>query len=676
MINRGLCWNSGRVREILLIAVMSLYAVQSSANVPLDDQRALFREAVTDAREGRVNEATAAITALGDYPLVPYLQLELFKAKLFALSHDEAKAQLNEHANSIVGSYMERAWVTRLVRNRNWEAFLQFTGSTPPGGLQCEYITALRATGRDADADRFTRKLWNTGYSLPERCDTVLANWLYRLSTEQKETVHWTRARLALQQGQSGLAEYLLRDIQKAELARDILTKPDLLYQKGHVLEVNDFNRLLVIHTLQRLAAKDFQASNTLWHQLNLRFQFTAKENYALRDRFAREIIAGGADFARNWLDANDRQFEDHYLTEWRVRLALKDRDWEAVQRYIAALPENVRDKADWKYWWARADIEQHQRMTPQAKAVLNALASERGYYSFLSADLLRKKYQLGGERTVNTKLIPEVENLPGMLRARELHWHGFVANADTEWRRAVRSLSQEQQVAAAQMALDWGWSNAAVLTALRAKEWDDLELRFPLAFQETFEQSASNAGIELNWAYAIARQESAFAEHAQSRVGARGVMQLMPSTARGVARDMGRAYPTLGDLHTPAINIEMGTYYLGQLRKEFGGNHILATAAYNAGPQRIKRVLERQTEVIPADIWIENLPYGETREYIKNVLAFSVVYGLKLKGCKSPSVQTGCNAYGDGRYAVIAPNLYVADKDANTDGARRAEDL
>ena len=652
------------VVQALSFCVLALLGANPSlANLSLDEQRSLFRDAISDAREGDIQKATSALNTLRDYPLAPYLELELFKAKTSTLSNAQANAYISKHKGTVAGSYMERSWLNYLSRSRKWDVFLQQVGDTPPVGMHCETITALRSTGRDAEADRETAKLWQTGYSLPDHCNTVLANWLRRLSKQESVDAHWQRARLALEQGQSGLANYLLRDLDGTDTLREILSHPERLYKAAFRLENNDFNRQLVIHTLKRLAAQDFEKSNVLWHQLSERFGFTARENYALRDRFAREIIAGGADFARDWLNANDPAFEDPYLTEWRIRLALKDGDWPAVQQYIAALPDAMRRHADWQYWGARTEIELEGKIRDSARAVLEKLASERGYYSFLSADLLKQKYQLGAKRTLNTELIDSVASIPGIQRARELHWHGLVANADTEWRSAVVSLNREQQVAAAQMALDWGWSIAAVLTAMRAEEWDDLELRFPLAFEGDFKRSAKKAKIELSWAYAIARQESAFAEHAQSRVGARGVMQLMPATARGISRDMGRAYPTLNDLHTPAVNIEMGTHYLSQLKAEFGGNHILATAAYNAGPHRVKRVLERQTKVLPADIWIENLPYGETREYIKNVLAFSVVYGLKLKGCKSPSVQTGCGAYGEGRYAVIAPNLVFAEE-------------
>lgn len=649
---------------LLLVFFSGLTACAGSQSVVktrLDTQRELFREAVQDAREARLDQAKAAIPSLEDYALLPYLELELIKAQIYDLSAADIDSYLNRYDDTVVGLLMKRAWLKKLENNREWDEFLAVANGAAPQGMRCEYITALRATGRSADADRETQDLWLTGNSLPDRCDTVFAQWLARLSADTAEEMHWQRAKLALQAGQSGLAVYLLRNISRTEHYQTLLSHPEQLYQNGINLEVNDFSRELVIHSLKALAAVDFERSNTLWHQLGHRFQFSPKQQFDLRDRFARELIAGGADYVRDWINANDRDFDDPYLTEWRVRLALKDQDWAASQQFINALPQKFRDKPDWQYWWAKADIEKHQRMTPEARAILQQLAAERGYYSFLAADLLNQDYQLGAKRTVKLELLEGVAQRQDVQRAKELYWHGLVRNANIEWRRATRSLGREEQVAAAQLALDWGWSHAAVSSAIRAGEWDDLELRFPLAFNDLFVRNAAAHNIELNWVYAIARQESAFAQHAQSRVGARGVMQLMPATARDISRDMGRPSPTIQDLHTAKNSIELGSFYLGKLVREFGGNHILATAAYNAGPERVKRVLARQKEAMPADIWIENLPYGETREYIKNVLAFSVVYGLKLPSCKSPSVQSGCNTRDEERYTVIGPVEFTA---------------
>lgn len=659
MPTSGLSLTNCRLLLATLVALSSLLVCAGAQSAPrseLDLQRELFVVAIDEARRGNLAEARAARQGLQDYALVPYLDLELFKAEIHTLNPEYASREMARYKGTAVGSLMKQAWRAKLARNQEWEAFLKATKGRAPRGLRCDFVRALRATGEDARADRETESLWLTGHSLPDSCDDVLSEWLSRLGVDEVEQMHRRRAELAIGSGQSGLALYLLRKVAGTETERELLRQPESLHELGDKLEVTPFNRQLVILALKRLAARDHEASNPLWHQLARRFQFTEAENHTLRDTFARQIIADGAPYARDWLNANDQNFEDPYLTEWRVRLALKDGDWRAAQHFIQALPAETHSDAQWQYWSARADIELRQAMTEETRASLEYLAQSRGYYSFLAADMLGKDYQMGERRTVNRELMPAIERLPAVQRARELYWHGLVRNADAEWRRALRKLNRDEQVAASQLALEWGWPNAAVMTAIKAKEWDDLELRFPLAFADTFKENAKARDIDLNWAYAIARQESAFAEHARSRVGARGVMQLMPGTARTISRELGRPSPKVQELHNPIVNIEMGSYYLGRLLKDFGGNHILATAAYNAGPERIRRVLARQKEPLPADIWIENLPYGETREYIKSVLAFSVVYGLKLKGCKTPSVQAGCNAKGEARYAYIEP--------------------
>ncbi len=618
-----------------LIFLLAQLSGHVQAETPLDKQRAVYSEAMEEIRQGKVENAEAAIPQLHDYILFPYLELELLKAQIDSLSSRTIDVYLNEYRNTVVGARIERAWLLKLKRHKEWAEFLHYAGDKPPRNMRCEYITALQATDQGALAEQETEKLWLTGYSLPDSCDALLNSWLHRQSPEQLADLHWRRAALAIEQGQHKLAKYLLKKVPDTEPLQQLLSKPETLYKAGFALEVNDFNRQLVMLTLKRLAADDFESSNTLWHQLDRRFQFTAKENYALRDSFARQYIAGSADDARDWINANDPNFEDPYLTEWRVRLALRDQDWAAAQQFIKALPEDYQDKPDWQYWWARADMEKNQALTDEAQAILRQMATERGYYSFLAADMLNQEYRLGEKRNLKPELIAEVEQRTAIQRAKELHWHRDFSAAKSEWRSAIYSLSKEEQIAAAQLALNWGWSHTAVATAIRAGEWDDLVLRFPLAFYSTFDENAKSQNIDLKWVYAIARQESAFAEDARSRVGARGVMQLMPGTAKTISRQMNRSAPSNDDLETAELNIEMGTFYLAQLLEEFGGNRILATAAYNAGPNRVKRVLSRQQEQMPADIWVENLPYGETRNYIKNVMAFSVVYGIKLKLAK-----------------------------------------
>ena len=598
----------------------------------LAKERRLYREAMQNISRGHSEKAEALLPALSQYPLYSYLELELLKAQIGELSHGTLDVYLQQYRDTLVGQRIRIAWLGQLRRRGEWGQFIRYYRQDPPSFMRCDYLHALYQQGDTQSADRETAALWQTGRSLPEACDPALNRWLGSLPTAEYHRQHRLRAQLAIDAGQHSLAVYLLRKVPGSDADIELLQNPALLYRRGFNMTATDNNRRLALLSLRRLAKQDFERANTLWHQLDRELGFTAEQNYALRDAFARQIIASDVGYARDWISANDPAFEDPYLTEWRVRLALKDRDWAAAQRYIALLPADLRAAPDWQYWWARAETEKQQRLTEGASQMLRQLATQRGYYSFMAADLLNQQYRLGERRNLDPSLIDEVRQHSAIIRARELFWQGELRTARLEWRQAMRSLNTAEQIAAGQLALEWQWPHQAIVTAISAGEWDDLELRFPMAYKTQFMQAAEREKIDPKWIYAIARQESAFAEDARSPVGARGVMQLMPGTARTLARQMGRPMPSRSELLDADTNIAMGGFYLGQLLKRFSGNRVLATAAYNAGPSRVERVLMRQNGNLPADIWIENLPYGETRDYIKNVLAFSVVYGEKLE--------------------------------------------
>ncbi|CAA0088267.1 Soluble lytic murein transglycosylase [Zhongshania aliphaticivorans] len=619
-------------RLITFFIALSTLISQAHADLSLDESRLLYREAITEISRGRLANAEKLIPKLNNYPLLPYLELELIKAQINNVSPQTIDVYLQQYGDTIVGQRLRISWLNKLRRSRDWPRYVHYYKKNSSKTGSCLYAYALRQIGDHAEADAVIAKTWQTPYSLPKECDPPISQWMARLTQTQKENQYIIRAELALKKGQTDMARYLLGKVTGSDQYIELLRKPARLHQIGSNLPPSGLSQEVAVHTLKRLARGDFEKTNTLWHQLEHNLHFTAAQNYALRDSMARQTIASDADYTRDWITATDPNHEDPYLTEWRIRLALKDRDWIAVQKTIPFLPPEKREKADWRYWWARADIELNGELSVSTQLVLQQLAAERGYYSFLAADILNEDYQLASTRTVDASLLEEIKQHSAIIRARELYLLGEHFTATLEWNYGMRSLNTTEKVAAAQLALNWGWSHQSIMTAIRAGEWDDLTLRFPTPYKNTFSEIAKRENIELKWIYAIARQESAFSPSANSSVGARGIMQLMPGTARTVARQMGIAKPRTADLVTPEKNIAMGGFYLGQLQEQFGGNRILATAAYNAGPTRVERVLLRQKGDLPADIWIENLPYGETREYIKNVLAFSVIYADKLK--------------------------------------------
>ena len=215
------------------------------------------------------------------------------------------------------------------------------------------------------------------------------------------------------------------------------------------------------------------------------------------------------------------------------------------------------------------------------------------------------------------------------MLRAFELYKVNELTSARKEWHYATRDWAPEQFIAGAKLAEAHGWYQQAIISMAKAQAWNDLNTRFPLAHEELFQQQADVSDIDVNLLTAIARRESAFASDAKSSAGALGLLQLLPSTGKKTARKLGLRVNRY-DLLTPNYSIKLGAAYLSELLDEFNGNRLLACAAYNAGPHRVKKWLKRLENAVPSDVWIETIPYKETREYVQNVMTYAVIYGYR----------------------------------------------
>src|SRR5690606_14542594 len=187
---------------------------------------------------------------------------------------------------------------------------------------------------------------------------------------------------------------------------------------------------------------------------------------------------------------------------------------------------------------------------------------------------------------------LQQVRNSAGIRRALELYQRGQIVDARREWYHVSRLFSRDELIAQAKLAHDMDWHFPAIRTISLAQHWDDLDIRFPMAHRNTLVRTAQQRGLESSWVYAITRQESGFMDDARSHAGATGLMQVMPTTARETARRFGIALKSNRQILDPDLNIQLGTAYLSQVHRQFGHNRILATAAYNAGPQRVRQWL------------------------------------------------------------------------------------
>jgi soluble lytic murein transglycosylase len=341
---------------------------------------------------------------------------------------------------------------------------------------------------------------------------------------------------------------------------------------------------------------------------------------------------------AQDWLKQMPEVSSEH-LVEALIRDALRQKDWEEVYAGINRLSPEAQQSSRWLYWRARSQqtLKLSNPAQPTPEQTFTQLAMGRGYYSFLAADRLERQYTLGDNPvTARPERVAEIAEQPATKRARELLAVDEINPARREWLSVTKQLDEEGHLAAAKLAHQWGWHRKTIQSLAAVKQWDDLQMRYPLAYNQQVLKIAHQQRVSPPLLFSIARQESAFAADAKSPAGALGLMQLMPSTARYTARKAGVRYRNKHDLLTPEKNITLGSHYINELLTQFDGNRILASAAYNAGPSRVKKWLSSTDKQLDHDIWVEIIPFKETRKYVQNILSYSVIYGYRM-GRKLP---------------------------------------
>jgi soluble lytic murein transglycosylase len=294
----------------------------------------------------------------------------------------------------------------------------------------------------------------------------------------------------------------------------------------------------------------------------------------------------------------------------------------------IAAIEDlNEEEKAQdkWKYWLARAYLETDR--ADQAELLLTDLSDNRSFYGYLAADRVNSLYQLSHKPVdVTAEEIDQLKNQKEFRVAFELMVLDKKNEAKLQWWHASRHLDKKEILVAAKLAQRWQWDEIAIFTIAKAKYWDDVEVRFPLSYTDKIHENSEQNNLNPVIVYGLIRRESAFNEKATSPTGARGLMQIMPRTGRDIARRLNERWRGKNSLYNPVTNIRYGSYYYQKLLTQFDGHYALALAAYNAGPERVKKWLP-EDKAIPADIWIETIPYRETRDYVASVLAYALIY-------------------------------------------------
>jgi soluble lytic murein transglycosylase len=320
----------------------------------------------------------------------------------------------------------------------------------------------------------------------------------------------------------------------------------------------------------------------------------------------------------------------DDNALEWQARAALWTKNWSLVSRTIASMSPTTRDVARWRYWSARAADNAN---TPDvARQLYRSVLLDDNYYSAMAAARLGEEIAPRLEKLpVDRTQLRELEQLPEFVRARELYWSSLRPQAMIEWLRGFQSLSETARTQAIHLAVRWGWYDQAVATATQQRHFNDYTLLYPRPFDREVQSAARLTSLEPELIYGVLRQESLYRADAMSAAGARGLLQLIPETARHTARVWKQPRPSADDLFDPKVNVALGAAQLRMLVDRFGGQTPVALAGYNAGPNAAARWLP--DAAIESDVWIENIPYNETRSYVQRVLWHSIVFAWLRSG-------------------------------------------
>ncbi len=623
---------------LTLLLFLAQPQVGAAADPGLESQRAAFRTAWVAAERGDWRSVEPLLGDIGQYPLLPDLQAVYLRATI-ARQPDEQVAQfLESNAALWISPSLRSRWIHAAAKRGDWERFLEIYRShyAEAGNRDLDCLAA-RAMANSGDAAGFVdaaQRLWLVGFSQPKTCDPVFAT----LKKNNLLTPQLIGARLdlALAAEQFGLASYLagqLDDAQRRRVKRwrNMRDAPETELERVAAAPIAAAQIPWVVYGLDRLARHDPDLSARLLPRVSAVIALDPAEHDRLTRKTAlwsaRKYLPAGLDRIRA-LPQSAR--DDEIAVAW-ARAALRAEDWDDVLTAIAAMEAATADDSTWQFWRARALNETGDRN--RAEPIFEALARERGYHSFLAADRLDLPYTFSHAPAIADE--PVIEAIAGrsdFVRARELFAVGLDSGGRIEWQRALAGLDRHERGQAAILAHRWGWHSRAIAAASANGFINDLEIRFPAPYQELFERHSPAANVAVSWAYGITRSESLFMRDVSSPAGAIGLMQLMPATGAATARELNLPYAGRGSLVDPQVNITLGTSYLGKMLARFDGNQVVATAAYNAGPHRVDAWLPESGNMA-ADVWVETIPFRETRSYVKRVLAAETVFLWRLNG-------------------------------------------
>ena len=680
----------------ILVAVPLLVGGKSAPKVNEAAVQAEFKAAIQRIRQHQPDQPDSP--ALKSYAIYDYLLVARFRRDLEQRPGEDVDTAINAfleaHAGEPVARNLRNDWLTSLAARRKWDWFMPRATDVSTPALICDRlqgkIAALadvpvaqgtaavqtagavaagqaihgaaaqtgspgsgagaqaspnasgavaqaNATAQAIAAEALTR--WSMAQKQPPECDPVFA-WLRQQNVITPDLAE-ARTRAALAADNAKLAREFVVDV-PPDRAAPLLQWAQLLDSSKAALTTLASTPMTPVEPaalaagFDHLARADSTTALALLPKLLARPDMTPVMQTKLQRIAAMGAAVGRDSAAIAAFDLLPESSVDNDVREWRVRAALWAGDYQKALAWIDTMPPTQLSQPRWRYWRARSIAATQGN---EAAAPLYAeLAELRDFYGYLAADRIRHGYVLNAKASFNDETLQKaMAAQPGLIRAHALFDCGLDDEAMLEWAVVFGSADNALKLQAAHLAARWGWYSQAIVTLAQAGEFDDVRLRYPRPFTSAVAEASKQKQVPQDWILAVMRQESLFRDDAVSRAGARGLMQMTPNTAIAVAKRWHLPVPDKDGTFDPPMDVLRGAAHLRDLLDKYG-QLALTLAAYNAGAIPVARWAPTRT--MDADVWIENIPYGETRNYVQRIVEHIVAFAW-VRDAEPPRLAT-----------------------------------
>ena len=614
---------------VAVLSCTSAFALQLTTS-PDDDQRFLaLRDAAGREDAKRVTELASQLSA---YPIPSYVDYYQLRAHLRTASGTEISDFLARYANSAIADRLRNDWLLMLGRQGNWAKFDEqypLFVLNDDTQVKCFALLSKFKQGQNVAAD--ARKLLTSSRVYGDGCFSLFSNLVD--SGQFSPTDMWNQIRWAAEAKTTSVAIQLatLANLPKTAKALDVPTKKTTEKLEKFLskpLGKSDEAHNIALILLGRLAKEDPYAAVAALNKFEAKLsddeRAIAWGQIALPA--SHKLLPETFDY---WKKTDNAPLSNDAYP-WRVRIALRNADWKLVRSYIESMPAFMQTESAWVYWLARTYVAENKPEV--AQPFFQSIAGQFNFYGQLALEERGLQVAIPAATPISAAEVVAASNNPGLQQALLFFNLNLRFEGTREWNWATRGMSDRQLLAAAEWARQNTILDRMVSSSDKTKTLFDFTQRFPTPHKEVMAQTTDALNLDMAWVYGLIRQESRFILNARSSVGASGLMQVMPGTAKYVVRKLKLENVDISKVNDIDTNIVLGASYLSIVLNDLSNSQVLASAGYNAGPNRARAWRASLPKTVEGAIFTETIPYTETRDYVKNVMANATYYAALFK--------------------------------------------